>query len=179
MGDAPGMSLGPRLIGFAGWSGAGKTTLVRALIPALNARGLVVSTIKHAHHDFDIDQPGKDSHSHRLAGAREVLVASDRRWALMHELRGAPEPSLAALLAKLEPVDLVLIEGFKRIVPVKLEIHRPGLGKPLLAREDPSIVAILSDAAIPDAPVPIVPLGDIARIADLVVDHARPIEAVR
>src|SRR6202167_3125834 len=113
-----------RMIGLAGWSGAGKTTLIVKLIPALRARGFSVSTLKHAHHDFDIDKPGKDSYEHRRAGATEVLVTSANRWALLHELRGAPEPVLGELLENLAPVDVVLVEGFKRSTPIKIEVHR-------------------------------------------------------
>ncbi|MEJ1976742.1 MAG: molybdopterin-guanine dinucleotide biosynthesis protein B [Acetobacteraceae bacterium] len=163
-----------RVIGFAGWSGSGKTTLLARLIPALVARGLRVSSIKHAHHDFDVDQPGKDSHTHRMAGATEVLVASARRWALMHELRGDPEPSLAALLARLSPVDLVLIEGFKRLGHAKIEVHRPSVGKALLQPDDPDIIAVASDAALA-LPVPVLPLDDVEAIAAFVVAHARPV----
>jgi molybdopterin-guanine dinucleotide biosynthesis protein B len=112
-----------RVIGFSGWSGAGKTTLIVKLIPVLLARGLSVSTLKHAHHAFDVDRPGKDSYLHREAGASEVLIASANRWALMHELRGEPEPNLAQLLARMSPVDLVLVEGFKRDAHVKIEVH--------------------------------------------------------
>ena len=122
-----------KVIGIAGWSGAGKTTLLTRVIPRLTARGLRVSTIKHAHHAFDIDQPGKDSHTHRAAGATEVLVSSANRFALMHELRGQPELALGALLEKLSPVDLVLVEGFKRETHPKLEVYRAAVGKPLLA----------------------------------------------
>jgi molybdopterin-guanine dinucleotide biosynthesis adapter protein len=161
-----------RLIGLAGWSGAGKTTLIAALIPMLINRGHSVSTIKHAHHDFDVDKPGKDSHTHRIAGAREVLVASERRWALMHELRGASEPSLRELVAHLEPVDFVIIEGFKRESYPKIEIHRTILGKPLLQPGDRQIVAIASDRALSDAAVPVVDLNDIEAIAELVELHA-------
>jgi molybdopterin-guanine dinucleotide biosynthesis adapter protein len=133
------------LIGFAGWSGAGKTTLIVKLIPELNRRGLSVSTIKHAHHNFDLDQPGKDSYEHRAAGAAEVLVASANRVALMRELRGAPEPSLPELLRLLKPVDLVLIEGFKRDPVPKIEIFRLANAKPPMHPEDPHIVALISD----------------------------------
>src|SRR5579872_923776 len=126
-----------RLIGFAGWSGAGKTTLVVKLIPELNRRGFRVSTIKHAHHNFDLDQPGKDSHAHRAAGAEEVLVTSANRVALMRELRGAPEPPLSELLRLLKPVDLVLVEGFKRDLYPKIEIFRMSNGKPPLYPSDP------------------------------------------
>src|SRR5579871_2389003 len=125
-----------RVIGLAGWSGAGKTTLLRKLIPVLGRRGLQVSTLKHAHHGFDIDQPGKDSWEHRQAGATEVLIASANRWALMHELRGQAEPDLASLLARLSPVDLVLVEGFKRGPQPKIEVHRAAVGKPLLHDQD-------------------------------------------
>ena len=124
-----------RVIGLAGWSGAGKTTLLLKLIPELNRRGVSVSTLKHAHHAFEVDEPGKDSFEHRAAGAREVLVASERRWALMHELRGAPEPGLAELLRRLSPVDLVIVEGFKREAHPKIEVHRAANGKPFLFRE--------------------------------------------
>jgi len=134
-----------RLIGFAGWSGAGKTTLIVRLIPELNRRGLSVSTIKHAHHAFDLDQPGKDSYEHRAAGAEEVLVASANRVALMRELRGKPEPSLAELLRLLKPVDLVLIEGFKRDPYPKIEIFRLANMKPPMYPNDPNIVALISD----------------------------------
>src|ERR1700751_3709784 len=130
-----------RVIGLAGWSGAGKTTLLTKLVPRLVARGLEVSTIKHAHHSFDLDQPGKDSHSHRLAGATEVLVSSSVRWALLHELRGAAEMRLEDLLGKLAPVDLVIVEGFKRARHPKLEVYRAAIGKPPLHGDDPKIVA--------------------------------------
>ena len=128
-----------RVIGIAGWSGAGKTTLITRLIPEFNRRGLSVSTLKHAHHGFDVDRPGKDSYEHRVAGASEVLVASSARIALMRELRGAPEPPLAELLGMLAPVDLVLIEGFKRDPIVKIEVFREANGKPLLYPQDPHI----------------------------------------
>jgi molybdopterin-guanine dinucleotide biosynthesis adapter protein len=166
-----------RLIGLAGYSGAGKTTLANRLLPALTARGLSVSTLKHAHHAFDVDVPGKDSYVHRMAGAREVLVSSANRFALMHELRGAPEPGLPTLLAKLAAVDLVLIEGFKRERHPKIEIHRAANGKPWLHPGDPMIVAIASDVAAA-SPLPRVDLDDIERIADLVLTHARPARAV-
>src|SRR4051812_28041914 len=149
-----------RLIGFAGWSGAGKTTLLRRVIPILVAQGLRVSTLKHAHHAFDIDQPGKDSWEHRQAGATEVLIASSRRWALMHELRGTPEPQLEELLTRLSPVDLVLVEGFKRGSHRKIEVHRAANGKPLLHPDDPSIVAIASDTPL-SFPLPHAHLDDV------------------
>jgi molybdopterin-guanine dinucleotide biosynthesis protein B len=167
-----------RVIGIAGFSGAGKTTLLTALIPRLVARGLSVSTIKHAHHGFDIDQKGKDSHTHRMAGATEVLVASAKRWALVHELRGDPEPPLEALLEKLAPVDLVIVEGFKRSLLPKLEIHRQTVGKPLLYPDDPQVVGIATDRALPAAGIPVLRLDDIDRIVAFVLDHAVPVAAL-
>jgi molybdopterin-guanine dinucleotide biosynthesis protein B len=161
-----------RIIGLAGWSGSGKTTLLTKVIPRLTARGLAVSTVKHAHHGFDVDQPGKDSHSHRIAGAAEVLVGSATRWALVHELRGAAEPTLGELLAKLAPVDLVIVEGYKREPHPKLEVHRAANGKPLLQPEDPGIVAIASDQPLPEAAVPVVDLGDVDGIVEILLRHA-------
>jgi len=168
-----------RVIGLAGWSGAGKTTLIVKLIPFLHERGFSVSTLKHAHHEFDVDQPGKDSYLHRQAGAREVLVASDRRFALMHELRGAPEPALAELLRRMSPADLVLIEGFKRDAHVKIEAHREANGKPWLYPEDNSIAAIATDAreGVP-AHLPHAHLDDIQAIAGLLLALARPAEEI-
>jgi molybdopterin-guanine dinucleotide biosynthesis protein B len=165
------------VIGIAGWSGAGKTTLLTRVIPRLTARGLRVSTIKHAHHAFDVDQPGKDSHTHRMAGATEVLISSAKRFALMHELRGAPELALGALLAKLSAVDLVLVEGFKRETHPKLEVYRASLGKPPLYPDDPNIVAVASDGEV-TARVPVVSLDDIDAVADILVAKARPLDAV-
>lgn len=167
-----------RIIGLAGWSGAGKTTLIAALIPALIARDLTVSTLKHAHHGFDVDQPGKDSFIHRAVGASEVLVSSGRRFALMHELRGAPELTLSELLIRLSPVDLVLIEGFKRERHPKLEIYREANGKPLIHPGDPQVVAIAADVPMPQAPVPWVSLDDVEAIADILVAQAVPIETM-
>jgi molybdopterin-guanine dinucleotide biosynthesis protein B len=162
-----------RVFGLAGWSGSGKTTLVTRLLPALVRRGLSVSTVKHAHHEFDIDQPGKDSFRHREAGAAEVLISSTRRWALMHEHRGAREPALAELLVHMSKVDLVIVEGFKREPMPKLEVHRPALGKPLLCREDPDIVAVASDAPVANLAVPLLALGDIEAIAAFILAHCR------
>jgi molybdopterin-guanine dinucleotide biosynthesis adapter protein len=167
-----------RVIGLAGWSGSGKTTLLTKVIPRIVARGLTASTLKHAHHAFDVDQPGKDSHSHRMAGATEVLVGAASRWALVHELRGEAEPSLGALLRRLSPVDLVLVEGYKRERHPKLEVHRATIGKPLLHPEDPAIVAIASDAPLPAARVPVVDLDDVDGIVDILLRHAEPLEAV-
>ncbi|WP_424810670.1 molybdopterin-guanine dinucleotide biosynthesis protein B [Roseococcus sp. YIM B11640] len=163
-----------RIIGLAGWSGAGKTTLVVKLLPALIARGITVSTVKHAHHEFDVDQPGKDSFEHRQAGAAQVLVSSAKRWALMTEHRGAPEPPLAELLGKLNPVDLVLVEGFKREALPKIEIHRAANGKPFLFPEDPLIRAVASDVVPPEgAPRPL-RLDDLAAIAEAALSLAEP-----
>ena len=159
-----------RIFGLAGWSGSGKTTLLTAIIPHFVARGLVVSTIKHAHHEFDIDRPGKDSWRHRQAGASEVMVASSRRWAIMHELRGAAEPSLEDLVATMSPADLLLVEGFKFHPHPKLEVHRPSVGKPLLYPDDSHIVAIASDEALPTQ-LPLLPLGEPAAVAGFILDH--------
>jgi molybdopterin-guanine dinucleotide biosynthesis protein B len=167
-----------RVIGIAGWSGAGKTTLLAKLIPRLTARGVRVSTVKHAHHAFDVDQPGKDSHTHRMAGATEVLVSSVNRWALVRELRGTAEPTLAELLAKLAPVDLVIVEGFKHGAHPKLEVCRAAVGKPPLHPDDPHIVAVASDAPVPGARVPVVGLDDIDAVADVMLAHAAPIAAL-
>ena len=160
-----------KVLGLAGWSGAGKTTLLAELIPELVRRGVTVSTMKHAHHAFDVDQPGKDSYVHREAGATEVLVASANRWALMHEHRGAPEPDSKELMRHMSKVDLLLIEGFKREAHDKLEIYRAANGKPLLAAEDPHVVAILADGAVDQAKVPVIDLNDIAAIADFIMRH--------
>jgi molybdopterin-guanine dinucleotide biosynthesis protein B len=178
-----------RVLGLAGWSGAGKTTLLAKLIPVLNARGYSVSTLKHAHHMFDIDKPGKDSYLHREAGAREVLVASGARWALMHELRDEDEPRLADLLGHMSPVDFILVEGFKRDKHVKMEIHRRDNTKPWLYPDDSSIGAIISDAdvnagdgagalAAGSSPttLPRAHLDDMEGIANLVVDLAWPLD---
>lgn len=164
-----------RLIGFSGWSGAGKTTLLAAVIPVLRRRGLTVSTVKHAHHLFDVDQPGKDSYVHRQAGAQEVLVASRHRFALMHELGDAPEPTLAELLRRLSPVDLVLVEGFKRDAHPKIEIHRTATDKDFIFPDDPHIRAIATDAPGP-FPIPVLPLDDAEAVADWIEAQAEPIE---
>jgi molybdopterin-guanine dinucleotide biosynthesis adapter protein len=166
---APNEGLGSsmKVIGLAGWSGAGKTTLLTRLIPHLVAQGVRVSTIKHAHHNFDVDVPGKDSWEHRQAGATEVLVSSGRRWALMHELRGAPEPSLRDHLIKMSPVDLVVVEGYKTDTHPKIEIHRAANGKALLHPDDPAIVGIATDAMI-DTQLPSAHLNDIPAIATMV-----------
>jgi molybdopterin-guanine dinucleotide biosynthesis protein B len=167
-----------RVIGIAGWSGAGKTTLLAKLLPRMIGRGLRVSTVKHAHHNFDVDQPGKDSHTHRLAGANEVLVSSASRWAIVHELRGAPELSLGALLEKLSPVDLVVVEGFKRGHHPKIEIFRAAVGKPLQQSNDPYIVGIVSDDPIEGATVPVLKFDDQEGVVDLLLAYATPIEMI-
>ena len=160
-----------KIFGIAGWSGSGKTSLVVRLVPELVGRGLSVSTMKHAHHAFDVDTPGKDSYEHRRAGATEVLVGSANRWALMHELRGAPEPRMEDLVARMTPVDLLLIEGFKHHAHDKLEVFRRDVGKPLLCVADPRVVAVASDGAVPEARVPVMALDDTRAIADFIVAH--------
>jgi molybdopterin-guanine dinucleotide biosynthesis protein B len=165
-----------RIIGLAGWSGSGKTTLLTRAIPRIVARGITVSTLKHAHHDFDVDQPGKDSHAHRMAGATEVLVGSSRRWALMHELREEKEPALGALLRKLTPVDLVIVEGYKREKHPKLEVHRAAVGGPLFVLDDASIVAVATDEPLAIR-VPSIGLDDIDSIVDVLIRHAAPLDA--
>jgi molybdopterin-guanine dinucleotide biosynthesis protein B len=168
----------PRVLGLAGWSGSGKTTLLVRLIPLLVQRGHRVATVKHAHHEFDVDLPGKDSYEHRKAGASEVIIASSRRWVQMHELRDDAEPSLATLLRRVSPCDLVLVEGFKHKRHPKLEIHRPALGKPALYLDDPAVVAVATDGVL-DAPhPPRVDLNDIAAVADCVLACALPLPDV-
>lgn len=163
-----------RVLGLAGWSGSGKTTLIERVLPVLISRGLQVSIIKHAHHAFDVDQPGKDSYRHRAAGAGEVLVTSTQRYALMHELRGAPELSLQAALSRLSPCDLVLVEGFKTAAMPKLEVYRPALGKPPLHPTDPDILAVATDAApVADSPLRQFALGDYGAIATFIVESAQ------
>lgn len=160
-----------KIFGLAGWSGSGKTSLMVRLLPELAGRGLRVSTMKHAHHAFDVDTPGKDSYEHRQAGATEVLVTSANRWALMHELRGAPEARMEDLVARMTPVDLLLIEGFKHHAHDKLEVFRRGVGKPLLCVTDPRVVAVASDGAVPESRVPVISLDDTRAIADFIVAH--------
>lgn len=166
----------PRVFGFAGWSGAGKTTLIVKVIEHLSARGLRVSLVKHAHHDFDIDTPGKDSHRHRMAGAHEVLVSSRNRFALIRELRGAPELTLQDALARLAPCDLILIEGYKRERVPKMEVWRAEVGKPLLHGLDPEIIAVATDDPLADTAVRRFALRDVAGIAEFVIERATPID---
>jgi molybdopterin-guanine dinucleotide biosynthesis protein B len=167
-----------KIIGLAGWSGAGKTTLLARVIPRLVAQGVRLSTLKHAHHGFDVDQPGKDSHTHRAAGATQVLISSANRWALMTELRGAPEPSLRELLARLQPVDLVLVEGFKRENHPKLEVHRVANAKPWLYPGDPMIRAVASDAPPPPGAPEALALDDVEAIAAALPRLAVPLAAL-
>jgi molybdopterin-guanine dinucleotide biosynthesis protein B len=166
-----------KVIGVAGWSGAGKTTLISRVIPHLRAQGLRVSVIKHAHHEFDVDVPGKDSWVHRQSGAEEVLVSSANRWALMHELRGAAEPSLPELLRKMSPVDLLIVEGFKSEPYRKIEVYRKDNGKPPLFPDDPAIACIATDAEIKTA-LPVAHLDDIPAVAAMMRNHALPLEEV-
>lgn len=159
-----------KVIGFAGWSGAGKTTLIERVVRCLSARGLVVSLVKHAHHDFDIDQEGKDSWRHRRAGCHEVLVSSAQRWALMRELRGAPEAGLDELLALLGECDVVLVEGFKRAAIPKIEVRRIATGHQPLAPDDAHIVAVASDGPAIGS-LPLLDINDADAVADFIVAH--------
>jgi molybdopterin-guanine dinucleotide biosynthesis protein B len=161
-----------KTFGFAGWSGSGKTTLIEKLIPLFGQRGLRVSLIKHAHHTFDVDHPGKDSYRHRQAGAAEVLVTSSRRWVLMHELRGAAEPSFEEQVKRLSPCDLLIVEGFKHAPIPKLEVWRSVTGEGMLHPNDPHIVAVASDAKV-DTRLPLLDLNDAAAIADFIVRHQK------
>jgi molybdopterin-guanine dinucleotide biosynthesis protein B len=168
-----------RLFGFAGFSGNGKTTLLERLVPAFVAHGIRVSLIKHAHHTFDVDQPGKDSYRHREAGCAEVLVTSSHRWALMRELRGAPEPALPELLEILSDCDLVLVEGFKREAIPKLEVHRAaGAGSEWIHPHDPHVIAIATDAAV-QSRLPVFGLDDIDAIAGFVLQHAQRVRQLQ
>jgi molybdopterin-guanine dinucleotide biosynthesis protein B len=159
-----------KVFGLAGYSGAGKTTLIERLLPLFVARGLTVSLIKHTHHDFDLDRPGKDSYRHREAGASQVMLVCDQRWVLMNELRGAQEPTLEEQLSRLSPCDLVLVEGFKYTAIPKLEVHRPAHGKPLIYPDNEWVVAIASDTAL-EAPLPVLDLNDAEVIAGFILDH--------
>jgi molybdopterin-guanine dinucleotide biosynthesis protein MobB len=161
-----------KIFGVTGWKNSGKTGLMERLITEFTARGLSVSSIKHAHHSFDIDHPGRDSYRHRDAGARQVLLASRNRWALMHELRDEDEPSLGDLLKQLSPVDLVLIEGYKRDRHPKIEAHRKETGQPLIAPEDETIVAVASDTLV-TIDRPVLDLNDTASIANFIAQHLK------
>jgi molybdopterin-guanine dinucleotide biosynthesis protein MobB len=164
------------VVGVVGWKDSGKTGLVERLVAHLAARGLRVATVKHAHHEAEVDRPGTDSHRHRAAGAAQVILATPARWALMTELRGAPEPDLPALLHRLDPCDLVLVEGFKHGPHPKIEAHRAATGRAPIARGDASVLAVASDGA-PVVPCPVLPLDDTAALADLALRIAAPLEA--
>jgi molybdopterin-guanine dinucleotide biosynthesis adapter protein len=169
---------GMRVIGLAGWSGAGKTSLLVRAIPVLVARGVKVATIKHAHHDFDTDWPGKDSYEHRRAGASEVLVSSGRRWAQVHELRDEAEATLGQLLRRISPCDLIVVEGYKREPIPKIEVHRADNGQPAIHPLDPTIVGIASDVAFPASGMPVVDLNDAEAVTGLMLDVAVSFEDV-
>ncbi len=160
-----------KIFGVVGWKNNGKTGLMERLVAEITARGLTVSTIKHAHHAFDIDHPGKDSFRHRAAGATEVMLASRYRWALMREVGHETEPPLAEMLTRLSPVDLVLIEGYKRDSHAKIEAHRSETGQPLIALDDPTVVAIASNVALNGVAQPVFGLDDTAAIADFILAH--------
>lgn len=158
-----------KIYGIVGWKNSGKTTLMERLVAEIRARGYTVSTVKHAHHAFDIDREGKDSFRHREAGAQEVLLASRRRWALMRELREEAEPTLETLLAKLSPVDLVLVEGYKRDAHAKVEAFRAATGRDLIARDDPTVRAVATSDPVDGLALPLLPLDDAAAVADFIL----------
>jgi molybdopterin-guanine dinucleotide biosynthesis protein B len=160
-----------KIFGLAGWSGSGKTTLMVHLLPELVGRGVKVSTVKHAHHDFEIDRPGKDSYEHREAGATEVMITGGKRWALMHEIREKAEPSVAELMRHMTLVDLLMIEGFKNDEHPKLEVFRAATGKPLLCTQDQNIVAVASDEALAGLDIPQLDLNNVPAIADFIIDY--------
>ncbi|PIW26925.1 MAG: molybdopterin-guanine dinucleotide biosynthesis protein B [Rhodospirillales bacterium CG15_BIG_FIL_POST_REV_8_21_14_020_66_15] len=160
-----------KVFGLVGWSGSGKTTLLVRLIPELTSRGLAVSTMKHTHHNFDIDQKGKDSYEHRAAGATEVMLTSGRRWVLQREFRDDMEPDMDDLIARMAPVDLILIEGFKRHLHAKMEVFRAAVGKGLLAAADDTIVAVASVDPVEGVACPVLDLNDVPAVADFIVDY--------
>lgn len=166
------------VLGIVGWSGSGKTTLITSLIPLLSAQGLRIATLKHAHHKFDVDQPGKDSYEHRKAGACEVIVSSARRWVQMHEVGDGAEATLSELLARVSPCDLILVEGFKTERHPKLEVFREAAANAPLHPDDRRIVAIASDRSFPDAGIPVVDLDNLPAVAGLVLERAEPLSAV-
>jgi molybdopterin-guanine dinucleotide biosynthesis protein MobB len=165
----------PPVIGIVGWKNNGKTTLVERLVAHLVGQGLRVSTIKHTHHSADLDRPGKDTFRHREAGATEVVLASSARYAILHELRDAAEPELDDLLARMAPADLVIVEGFKRFKHPKIEVHRAARGTALLARDDPTVIAIASDEPLAGLGIPVLDLDDVAGIAGLITGHLAPV----
>jgi molybdopterin-guanine dinucleotide biosynthesis protein B len=167
-----------RVLGIAGWSGSGKTTLITQLIPLLARRGLRIATLKHAHHSFDVDKPGKDSYEHRMAGAGEVIISSSQRWVQMHELQGGAEATLLQLLRRLSPCDLILVEGYKSEKHAKIEVFRQAPGKDPLYPGDKHIVAIASDQMIAGADIPVVDLNDIDAVGDLVLASAEPLDSL-
>src|SRR6202521_6341452 len=167
-----------RIIGLAGWSGSGKTTLLTKVIPVLVQRGHTISTVKHAHHQFDTDLPGKDSHTHRVVGAKEVFISSARRWAQIHEVREDAELMLPDIFKRLSRVDLVIVEGYKAHPHPKLEVYRAVVGKPLLYPDDSWIVAVAADAPIPNAALPVLSLDDTEKIADVLLVEAMPVERI-
>ncbi len=162
------------VIGITGWSGSGKTSLIIRLIPELRARGLRIATIKHAHHSFDIDAAGKDSYRHRAAGASEVVVSSNKRWAIMHENGTDDEPNLNNLLARMSPADIILIEGFKGEGHAKIEVHRPSKDAEFICEKNENIIAIASDEPVPSALLPVLDLNDTKAIADFIMDRCTP-----
>jgi len=167
-----------RVLGIAGWSGSGKTSLITRLLPAFSSTSLRVATLKHAHHSFDVDVPGKDSYEHRKAGAGEVIISSARRWVQMHEVGPAREATLAELLRRVSPCDLVLVEGYKSERHPKLEVYRQTLGTPPLYLQDKAIVGVASDQPLPEAPLPVVDLNDTAQVAGFILQHAVPLQQV-
>jgi len=160
-----------KIFGIIGWQDSGKTTLVVKLIPEIMSRGCSVSSMKHTHHNFDIDKPGKDSFEHRKAGATEVMVGSAKRWALIHELTEQEEPTMDDLVALMTPVDLLLVEGFKRDQHAKIEVHRAATGKPLICKSDPTVIAVASDEPLPNLDIPVLDINNVAAVADFVLTH--------
>lgn len=160
-----------KVFGLVGWSGSGKTTLLVRLIPELTSRGLTVSTMKHTHHNFDIDQKGKDSYEHRAAGATEVMLTSGKRWVLQRELRDEDEPDMESLIQRMAPVDLILIEGFKRHRHAKMEVFRAEVGKDLIAAGDDTIVAVASDGPVDGVTCPVLDVNDVTAVADFIIAH--------
>ncbi len=160
-----------KLFGIVGWKNSGKTTTVAALVTELRSRGFSVSTVKHAHHAFDLDQPGRDSYKHREAGAQEVLISSGNRWALMHELRDEEEFCLDELLTKMTPVDLILIEGFKKEPHAKIECHRSSSEMPLICSKDDTIIAVATDVDVDTLGLPKLDLNNVPALADYIIKH--------